>query len=531
MKMYVCPKVQCALYNSCTLSHMIPATKQSDPDGDTGEILYFAACPELGETFCDLHEDSLLEVPDMERECCDEEDAKCAFSMMNLMLEHAIEYLDFPILHGVMKHGPTKWDVPREQIDRLKSLVPHQAEEIETTFARIAATGFEPHEFLEPGEAFMDTALRPFAEDFFGYRKRLGDYYYTDSSAQDEVNGNKAKYRVAWDRLMRALDEILPAKASVVRVQSAVKGLLHLFERRLAMGADAVAKGDYNHALDLLKEKLCDVAADLREVNLTRKSKAEAKQQAKSAKRQGLQLGNGMQDVAKMDDEHAKRCSWIFKALEERRCQLKNLLADKRDKAPKICPPTEEWITSYINRFIFGLKKDGTGSFEDAERDGEVVHPITKRQIRTTLQQALGATINDIKHIYMNWREEMLKEVHHPVIKNEKDFASSKEIDLASGEHNWGGIEDDEAEFNRNIRMTIGKPKSRWMKKSSKSYTKLKKALASKDYRFDYRIFIYWVGLHMEEFVKIPQMMSFKGMFGKVMDIESILDEMARYLK
>lgn len=531
MKMYVCPKAMCALYNSCTLSRMIPATEQSDPDGDTGEILYFAACPELGETFCDLHEDSLVEVSNMQSGRYGEEDAQGAFYVMNQMLENAIEYLDFPISHGVVKHGPTKWNVPREQIDRIKSIVPHQAEEIETTFAKIAEMGFEPHEFLEPGEAFMDTALRPFTEEFFGYRKQTGDYYYADRAAQDEINGNKAKYRVAWDKLMHVLDECLPAKPSVVRAQSTLNGLLQLFEHRLAIGVDAVAQGDYNHALVLLKEKLCDVAADLRELNLIRKNEAETKRQAKAAKRQRLQLGSGMQDVAKMDDEHVKRCNWIFKALEEYRCQLKNQLADKRDKGPRISPPTEEWITSYINKVIFGLKRNKAGDFEDAERDGEVVHPITKRKVRTTLQQALGATINDIKHIYMNWREEKIREIHHTVIKSEKDFVANKEIDLAAGEHNWGGIEDEEAEFNKNIRMTIGKPKSRWMKNSTASYKKLKKALESKDYRFDYRIFIYWVGLHMEEFVKIPKMMSFKGMFGKVKDVESIIDMMVRFLK
>lgn len=531
MKMYRCKKVMCELYDTCTLNRMISASEQSYPDGDTGEILYFAACPEFGETFCDLHEGSLVDVPDAPGEDYSEEEAKSAFAMMNHLLEYAIEYLDFPILHGVVRHGPTKWVVPRERIDMLKELAPHQADEIETTCAKIAEIGFEPHEFLEPGEAFMDTALCPFTEDFFAYRKRTGDYYYSDKEAQGEVNGNKAKYRVAWDELMRALDKVLPAKSSVVRLQSTVKGLLQLFERRLSLGVDAVSKTEYDHALVVLKEKLCDVAADLREQNLTRKNEAEAKRQARAAKRQGLQLGCGMQDVAKMDDEHVKRCNWIFKALEERRCQLKNLLADKRDKSPKICPPTEDWITDYINAAIFKLKRDGAGNFEAMERDGAIVNPITKRQIRTTLQQALGVTINDIKHIYMSWREEKIKEIHHSVIKTEKDFVPNKDVDLAAGEHNWGGIQDDEAEINQNIRMTIGKPRSRWMKKSSESYNKLKRALENKDYRFDYRIFVYWVGLHMEEFVKIPKMMSFKRMLGKVQDIESLIDTMARFLK
>ena len=131
----------------------------------------------------------------------------------------------------------------------------------------------------------------------------------------------------------------------------------------------------------------------------------------------------------------------------------------------------------------------------------------------------------------MSWREEKIKEIHHSVIKTEKDFVPNKDVDLAAGEHNWGGIQDDEAEINQNIRMTIGKPRSRWMKKSSESYNKLKRALENKDYRFDYRIFVYWVGLHMEEFVKIPKMMSFKRMLGKVQDIESLIDTMARFLK
>ena len=299
MKMYRCKKVMCELYDTCTLNRMIPASEQSYPDGDTGEILYFAACPELGETFCDLHEDLLVDVPDAPGEHYSEEDAKSAFAMMNHLLEQAIEYLDFPILHGVVKHGPTKWVVPRERIDMLKELVPHQADEIETTCAKIAEIGFDPHEFLEPGEAFMDTALCPFTEDFFAYRKRTGDYYYSDKEAQGEVNGNKAKYRVAWDELMRALDEVLPAKSSVVRLQSTVKGLLQLFERRLSLGVDAVSKTEYDHALVVLKEKLCDVAADLREQNLTRKNEAEAKRQARAAKRQGLPV---VPDAACVDE-------------------------------------------------------------------------------------------------------------------------------------------------------------------------------------------------------------------------------------
>lgn len=58
---YSCPKVLCALYESCPCNRLIPAQEQSDPDEDTGESLYFAACSEQGETFCNLHADELLD--------------------------------------------------------------------------------------------------------------------------------------------------------------------------------------------------------------------------------------------------------------------------------------------------------------------------------------------------------------------------------------------------------------------------------------------------------------------------------------
>ena len=531
MKKYACPKMLCELYDACPLSRMIPAEEQSDPMEETGEPLYFAACPELGETFCDLREDTQVDVSDVQHDSTGDDDVRCALGMMNHLLEQAAEYLCGPIVHGVAKHGPTRWEVPREKIDSLKEAVPHQAKEIKTTLAKIARDGFEPHQFLEPGDVFMVTALAPFTEDFFAYRRRAGDRFYSDVAAVDEVNESKAKYRAAWDGLLGELDTILPAKASIIRVQNSVKGMLLLFERRLSLGVDAVSSVEYEHAVVTLKEKLCDVAADLRKLNLTRKNDAEAKRQERSAKRLAAQLGPGLQGAAKMDDEHVKRCSWIFKALEAHRCQLKSLLEDNRTKKPKLGPPTEDRITQYINVVVFRLKKNDDGNYLETERDGAAVRPITKRQVRTTLQQALGATIDDIKHIYMDWKEEQLKELHHAHITTERAFVPDKDIDLAGGEHNWGGIEDEEAEFNQTVRMTIGKPKSRWMWKSSESYNKLKKSLEDKKYRFDYRIFTYWIGLHMEAFVKIPRMMDFKAMLGTVKDVETLLESLARFIK
>lgn len=266
---------------------------------------------------------------------------------------------------------------------------------------------------------------------------------------------------------------------------------------------------------------------------------SEDREREKEAKRQALRLGVGSHGVGKMDEEHVKRCDWIFKALEEYRCQLKQQVEDVRAKPPKLGPPTEDWITAYINAAIFSLKKGKSGKFMPENRKGKEVKPITKRQIRTTLQQALGTTINDIRRIYMDWREGQLKSIHQSVIRTEtehdireeNEHDERKDVDLAGGEHNWGGIEDEEAIFNRNVRMTIGKPKSIWLKKSTASYNKLQKSLKGKTYRFDYRIFIYWIGLRMEAFVKIPRQVNFKDMLGTVNDVETLLETMSRFVK
>lgn len=59
---YTCPKNLCPLFDSCPSNRSIPAQEQSSPDEETGEPLYFAACQEFGETFCNLRADELTEI-------------------------------------------------------------------------------------------------------------------------------------------------------------------------------------------------------------------------------------------------------------------------------------------------------------------------------------------------------------------------------------------------------------------------------------------------------------------------------------
>ena len=246
--------------------------------------------------------------------------------------------------------------------------------------------------------------------------------------------------------------------------------------------------------------------------------------------------------------EHLKRCRWIFRALEEWRKQLKLELEDVRSKKrPFLNPPTVDWIAKYINAMVFGLKrkKDANGNRRDfisETRCGKNIVPITGRQVRWTLGLALGMTIDDMKKIYADWKERELKG-ENEVARGSKDKGDAdnreenvvdgdREIDLAGGEHNWGGISDEDNSLSHlNSIVKVGGKPSIWMKKSTAAYEKLKKQIKDKPQYFDYGIFTYWVGLKLESFVRMPKQMNFRDVIGTVGTVEGIFERMERFRK
>lgn len=212
------------------------------------------------------------------------EDAEMGVAMMDIAFDRAIEKLGL-ISQCIVKRSATRWLMPREKIDSLKELVPHQADEIETTFQNIFENGFEPHQFLMPEEPFMREVLYAFSKEFFEYRLLVHDDYFSNTSLLNTFNGNKAKLRVGWDELLRTIDGLLPAKASVIRLHGSLKRMLDLFENRLLFCTSFDSQTEYDRALTILEEKLTDVAADLREQNMLRIERAEEKRRRKANKR------------------------------------------------------------------------------------------------------------------------------------------------------------------------------------------------------------------------------------------------------
>lgn len=247
--------------------------------------------------------------------------------------------------------------------------------------------------------------------------------------------------------------------------------------------------------------------------------------------------------------EHANRCRWIFGALEAWRMVQKEQLEDVRViKKPFLNPPTVEWISDWINITIFGLKrstdKNGVvGGFLAAQREGRLIKPITKRQVGWSLERALGMTINDIRKIYADWKERELKGENEQNGNHQFDDEFSdknqdsvvgvdNDVDLAGGQHNWGGISDEENSLSHlNSIVKIGKKPSKWMKKSTNAYNKLKKQIETKPHYFSYEIFMYWVGLKLDAFVRMPKQMNFKDVIGTVGSVERIFDTLERFRK
>ena len=252
---------------------------------------------------------------------------------------------------------------------------------------------------------------------------------------------------------------------------------------------------------------------------------------------------NASQDVGigKQLAEHRKRCEWMFAGLEAWRVQQRDQLNEVRvAKEPFLKPPTVGWLTQYINVEVFRLPFDErTKKCGTVCRDGKKVVPVSERQIGRSLELALGATINDIKRIYADWKERSVKEVAQDKLarKNDDDCAgsvdvrlSSGEVDLAGGEHNWAGIaqsDNDYAPVQTSFKLAA-RP-SKWMKTSSRSYQAFQSQIKDKPGYFDYRIFMYWIGLRLKGFVRMRSEVRFKPLLGTVQHIEDLFAALERF--
>ena len=252
---------------------------------------------------------------------------------------------------------------------------------------------------------------------------------------------------------------------------------------------------------------------------------------------------NAFQDVrlGKQLSEHRKRCEWMFAGLEEWRVQQHDRLMEKRvAKESFLRPPTVGWLTRYINVTVFRLSFDErTKKYGVVCRDGKKVVPVSERQIGRSLELALGATINDIKRIYADWKERSVNDVARDKLarRSDDDSAgsvdvrpSSGEVDLAGGEHNWAGIaqsDNDYAPVQTSFKLAA-RP-SKWMKTSSRSYQAFQSQIKDKPGYFDYRIFMYWIGLRLKGFVRMRSEVRFKPLLGTVQHIEDLFAALERF--
>lgn len=180
-------------------------------------------------------------------------------AMLSVMSDaHAA--LMWDINRGLYNEGPTKIRVSDKKKAALVEDFPHQKGELELMFKQMEERGIKRQEFVLPNNAAMSRALRPFSEEFFGYRTRAGDAPVSPEYIE-KMNEASMDYICAWQTFFDDLPNYIDDDALITRIQNVYEGLYPEFKKRLLSGDAGVDVFEYRNMFNELKSKLLDVAA------------------------------------------------------------------------------------------------------------------------------------------------------------------------------------------------------------------------------------------------------------------------------
>lgn len=106
----------------------------------------------------------------------------------------------------------------------------------------------------------MSRALRPFSEEFFGYRSKAGDAPVS-SEYLAKMNEASVDFICAWQTFFDDLPNYIEDDALLTRIQNVYEGLYPEFKKRLLSGDRGVDVFEYRNMFNELKNKLLDMAA------------------------------------------------------------------------------------------------------------------------------------------------------------------------------------------------------------------------------------------------------------------------------
>lgn len=179
---------------------------------------------------------------------------------MLAVIKDADMALMWDINRGLYSEGPTRLKVSDEKKAALVEDFPHQKGELERMFRQMEERGIKRQEFVLPNNSAMSRALRPFSEEFFGYRTKAGDAPVSPEYLA-KMNEASTEYICAWQTFLDDLPNYIDDDALLTRIQNVYEGLYPEFKKRLLSGDGGFDVFEYRNMFNEFKSKLVDVAA------------------------------------------------------------------------------------------------------------------------------------------------------------------------------------------------------------------------------------------------------------------------------
>lgn len=154
----------------------------------------------------------------------DEANQKFLCDAMLAVIKDADMAVMWDINLGLYNEGPTRIRVSDKKKAALVEDFPHQKGELERMFKQMEERGIKRQEFVLPNNAAMSRALRPFSEEFFGYRSKAGDAPVS-SEYLAKMNEASVDFICAWQTFFDDLPNYIDDDALLTRIQNVYEGL------------------------------------------------------------------------------------------------------------------------------------------------------------------------------------------------------------------------------------------------------------------------------------------------------------------
>ena len=178
-----------------------------------------------------------------------------------LLLGNSQKSLDDQVTTGIRQEGITKFPMPdAEKQKELLAFVPKGQHDWAIRFwKRLAERGVERHEFVQPGNPFMNQALYPFSDDFFKLRERAG----REANApkiEEEMRERLAGFLGSWQTFSDRLSEFFGTTPLVIKAQSAIGQILNIYSQWFIYQND---KEELKRRFLRLKDALDDLSIEI----------------------------------------------------------------------------------------------------------------------------------------------------------------------------------------------------------------------------------------------------------------------------